>query len=126
MRAGRTARNQRSPRERNRFRTGDAFAERPSFHCCCPRMHSRPLDIAALRHDYVARGLRRADLDPDPIKQFNNWFSEAAAAEIRDVNAMSVATVGADGTPAARIVLLKGISERGFLFFTNYESAKGR
>jgi pyridoxamine 5'-phosphate oxidase len=89
-------------------------------------MDSRSIDIAALRHDYVAHGLRRADLDPDPIRQFNNWFSEAAAAEIRDVNAMSLATVGADGTPAVRIVLLKGMSERGFVFFTNYESAKGQ
>jgi pyridoxamine 5'-phosphate oxidase len=89
-------------------------------------MDSRPLDIAALRHDYVAHGLRRADLDADPIKQFNTWFNEAAAAEIRDVNAMSLATISADGTPAARIVLLKGISERGFVFFTNYESEKGR
>lgn len=85
-----------------------------------------PLDIAALRHDYAARGLRRADLDPDPITQFEKWFGEAAAAEIRDVNAMSVATVSADGGPDVRIVLLKGVSEGGFVFYTNYESAKGR
>ena len=85
-----------------------------------------PIDIAALRHDYVAHGLRRADLDPDPIKQFAQWFGEAAAAEIRDVNAMSLATVRGDGTPAARIVLLKAMSDRGFVFFTNYHSAKGR
>lgn len=85
-----------------------------------------PLDIAALRHDYVAHGLRRADLLPDPIAQFSKWFGEAAAAEIRDVNAMALATVMADGTPDVRIVLLKGISARGFVFFTNYESAKGK
>jgi len=85
-----------------------------------------PIDIAALRHDYVAHGLRRADLNPDPIKQFAQWSGEAAAANIRDVNAMSLATVRADGTPAARIVLLKAMSDRGFVFFTNYESAKGR
>ena len=89
-------------------------------------MHQSPLDIAALRHDYVAHGLRRADLDPDPIKQFGIWFGEAAAAQIRDVNAMTLATATPDGTPSARIVLLKAISDRGFVFFTNYSSAKGR
>ncbi len=87
---------------------------------------SSPLSIAALRQDYVARGLRRADLEPDPIKQFAIWFGEAAAAEIRDVNAMSLATATPDGVPAVRIVLLKGISDRGFVFFTNYLSDKGR
>ena len=84
------------------------------------------IDIAALRHDYVAHGLRRTDLDPDPIKQFAKWFGEAAAAEIRDVNAMNLSTTGADGAPDARIVLLKAISERGFVFFTNYRSEKSR
>jgi len=84
------------------------------------------LDITALRHDYVAHGLRRADLDPDPIKQFGKWFGEAAAADIRDVNAMSLATATADGIPFVRIVLLKAISERGFVFFTNYQSDKGQ
>ena len=85
-----------------------------------------PLDIAALRHDYVAHGLRRADLHADPIKQFARWFGEAAAAKIRDVNAMCLATATPDGAPSARIVLLKGMSDRGFVFFTNYESEKGR
>lgn len=89
-------------------------------------MHQPPLDIAALRHDYVAHGLRRADLAPDPIKQFGIWFGEAAAAQIRDVNAMTLATATADGAPSARIVLLKAISDRGFVFFTNYYSDKGR
>ena len=87
---------------------------------------SSSIDIAALRHDYVAHGLRRADLDPDPIKQFGKWFGEAAAADIRDVNAMSLATATADGIPFVRIVLLKAISERGFVFFTNYQSDKGQ
>lgn len=85
-----------------------------------------PLDIAALRHDYVAHGLRRADLNPDPIKQFAHWFGEAAAAKIRDVNAMSLALATPDGRPSARIVLLKAISDDGFTFFTNYASEKGR
>lgn len=87
---------------------------------------SSSIDIAALRHDYRAHGLRRAELDPDPIKQFAKWFGEAAEAEIRDVNAMSLATVRADGTPACRIVLLKAISDGGFVFYTNYSSAKAR
>lgn len=82
------------------------------------------VDIAALRHDYAARGLRRADLDLDAVRQFAKWFGEAAAAEIRDVNAMNLATVASDGTPDARVVLLKAISDRGFVFFTNYTSAK--
>ncbi len=84
------------------------------------------LNIAALRHDYIAHGLRRADLDPDPIKQFASWFGAAAAAQIRDVNAMSLATIHDDGGPDVRIVLLKAITDRGFVFFTNYLSAKGR
>ena len=89
-------------------------------------MDARQLNIAALRHDYVAHGLRRADLDSNPIKQFAKWFGEAAAAELRDVNAMSLATATRDGMPSSRIVLLKGISDRGFVFYTNYNSAKGR
>ncbi|MGZ5003530.1 MAG: pyridoxamine 5'-phosphate oxidase [Chthoniobacterales bacterium] len=87
-------------------------------------MDSRQPNIAALREDYVAHGLRRADLDPDPIKQFSKWFGEATAAEIRHVNAMCLSTVSPDGTPASRIVLLKAISEHGFVFYTNYGSAK--
>lgn len=89
-------------------------------------MDQSRLDIASLRHDYVAHGLRRADLAADPIKQFAIWFGEAAAAQIRDVNAMTLATATPDGSPSARIVLLKAISDRGFVFFTNYNSDKGR
>lgn len=85
-----------------------------------------PIDIAALRHDYTAHGLRRADLHADPIRQFADWFDAAAAAEIRDVNAMALATATSEGTPDLRIVLLKGVSDGGFVFFTNYESAKGK
>jgi pyridoxamine 5'-phosphate oxidase len=89
-------------------------------------MMNAPVDIAALRHDYAAKGLRRADLDADPIKQFAVWFGDAAAAQLRDVNAMSLATTDADGRPDVRIVLLKAISDRGFVFFTNYRSTKGQ
>ena len=70
------------------------------------------------------KGLRRSDLDRDPIKQFGNWFTAAIEASIRDVNAMSLATAGANGRPSVRIVLLKGFDHDGFVFFTNYESEK--
>jgi pyridoxamine 5'-phosphate oxidase len=89
-------------------------------------MEKLPLDVAALRSEYAAHGLRRADLDPDPIKQFGNWFGAALAAEIPDANAMSLATATPDAKPSVRIVLLKGFDERGFIFFTNYASEKGR
>lgn len=78
------------------------------------------------RYEHEAAGLRRRDLDPDPIKQFSNWFTAAIEAQIRDVNAMSLATAGADGKPSVRIVLLKGFDADGFVFFTNYDSEKGK
>ncbi|MDB6148337.1 MAG: Pyridoxamine 5-phosphate oxidase [Spartobacteria bacterium] len=80
----------------------------------------------APEYEHAARGLRRRDLDPDPIKQFSNWFTAAIEAGIRDVTAMSMATASADGRPSVRIVLLKGFDQDGFVFFTNYESEKGR
>jgi pyridoxamine 5'-phosphate oxidase len=85
-----------------------------------------PRDPASLGYDHPARGLHRRDLDPDPIKQFSNWFTAAIEAGIRDVNAMSLATATAEGRPCVRIVLLKGFDQDGFVFFTNYESQKGR
>jgi pyridoxamine 5'-phosphate oxidase len=78
------------------------------------------------RYEHATVGLRRRDLDPDPIKQFSGWFTAAIEAELRDVNAMSLATVGKDGKPSVRIVLLKGFDQDGFVFFTNYESEKGK
>ncbi len=87
------------------------------------------MDVAAAdplpEYDHRATGLRRKDLDPDPIKQFGNWFTAAIEAGIRDANAMSLATATADGKPFVRIVLLKGFDHDGFVFFTNYESQKG-
>src|SRR5881409_4397483 len=83
-------------------------------------------DPSASRYEHVGKGLRRSDLNPDPIKQFGNWFTAAIEAGIRDVNAMSLATAGADGRPSVRIVLLKGFDQDGFVFFTNYESEKGK
>jgi pyridoxamine 5'-phosphate oxidase len=78
------------------------------------------------RYEHAERGLRRRDLDADPIKQFSNWFTAAIEAQIRDVNAMSLATAGPDGKPSVRIVLLKGFDQDGFVFFTNYQSEKGK
>ena len=81
--------------------------------------------IAEMRRDYTLAGLRRADLAADPITQFNKWFEHALKAGLREPNAMTLATADRRGRPSARIVLLKGISEKGFTFFTNYESRKG-
>ena len=85
-----------------------------------------PRDPAASHYEHAGKGLRRSDLDPDPIKQFANWFTAAIEAGIRDVNAMSLATAGPDARPSVRIVLLKGFDQDGFVFFTNYESQKGQ
>jgi pyridoxamine 5'-phosphate oxidase len=89
-------------------------------------MDTMPPDLTGLRNEYAAHGLRRADLHSDPLQQFGAWFAAALAADIRDVNAMSLATATPDGKPSVRIVLLKGFDERGFAFFTNYDSEKGR
>ncbi len=70
--------------------------------------------------------LRRDGLDPDPIKQFAKWFEDAEAAHPKLPNAMTLATATSDGKPSARMVLLKGFDQDGFVFFTNYESQKGR
>jgi pyridoxamine 5'-phosphate oxidase len=88
-------------------------------------MDKSSLDYAGFRHEYIGKGLRRRDLDPDPIKQFNNWFTAAFNAQILDANAMTLATC-VDSKPSARVVLLKDFDERGFVFFTNYASEKGR
>ena len=68
----------------------------------------------------------RADLDTDPVKQFDRWFTVAESAGVNEPNAMTLATVDADGGADARVVLLKEFSKKGFVFFTNYESAKGK
>jgi pyridoxamine 5'-phosphate oxidase len=83
------------------------------------------LDLAALREEYARAGLDEADLAADPITMFDRWMGEAHDAIRHDANAMVVATVGAAGQPSARMVLLKGLSEAGFVFFTNTGSRKG-
>lgn len=105
--------------------------------------------IADLRREYNLTGLRRADLAAEPLAQFKRWFDQAAGArasgrigkflvkiykafmelfgsEVGDVNAMVLATADKEGRPSARVVLLKGLDERGFVFYTNYESRKGQ
>ena len=86
--------------------------------------HSHP-NVAELRRNYTRDGLRRSELDPDPVGQFRQWFADAVAAELLEPNAMVLSTT--DGRrPSSRTVLLKGYDERGFVFFTNYESRKAR
>jgi pyridoxamine 5'-phosphate oxidase len=82
--------------------------------------------LADLRREYASRALVEEHAGSDPIQQFSLWFGEALKAELLDVNAMTLATVTPAGEPAARTVLLKGFDEAGFVFFTNYDSAKGR
>ena len=84
------------------------------------------MDIADIRKEYTFAGLRRADLHPDPIHQFKNWFQAALSAGVLEPNAMTLATVDVTSQPSSRIVLLKDVDERGFTFYTNYESRKGR
>ncbi len=82
--------------------------------------------VADLRRNYALGALDEAAVAPDPIAQFSRWFDEALHAAITEPNAMTVATATRAGVPSARIVLLKGFDARGFAFYTNYESAKGR
>jgi pyridoxamine 5'-phosphate oxidase len=82
--------------------------------------------ISDLRREYASRALGETDTHPDPIVQFRVWFDEALKSELIDVNAMSLATASPTGEPAVRIVLLKDIDATGFVFYTQYDSAKGR
>ena len=107
------------------------------------------MSIADLRREYSLTGLRRSDLELDPITQFKKWFDQAtgarasgrvrkflirrykalllaSGAELLDLTAMTLATVDKQGRPSARVVLLKGVDPRGFVFFTNYDSRKGQ
>lgn len=80
--------------------------------------------IADIRQDYKMNSLLETNIDANPFIQFTKWFDDALASKIEEVNAMTLATVGIDNRPSARIVLLKGMSENGFEFFTNYDSHK--
>ncbi len=82
--------------------------------------------LADLRKDYALAGLAEKDLARDPFRQFEKWFSEAEAAKVAEPNAMILATATRDGRPSTRTVLLKSVDGRGFVFYSNYESRKGR
>lgn len=84
------------------------------------------MSLADIRKDYSRMSLTEDDLADDPIAQFSTWLQHALTAEIPEANAMSLSTVGADGRPSSRIVLIKNIDARGFDWFTNYDSQKGR
>ena len=88
-------------------------------NCVCPRVDSSAVPDFALP-------LREEDVDPDPLRQFAAWYKDAARAGLREPGAMAVATSTAEGAPSVRMVLLKGYDERGFVFYTNYNSRKGR
>jgi pyridoxamine 5'-phosphate oxidase len=87
---------------------------------------SMSISIADLRHNYTLEQLDERGVNPDPIQQFQVWFDQAVAAQLPEPNAMTLATATKAGVPSARIVLLKGVADRGFVFFTNYESHKGQ
>lgn len=91
-----------------------------------PQMSAARMNLANLREEYMSAGLDRSDLAPDPFMQFRIWFEAALNAGIPEPNAMTVATATPDGRPSARIVLLKGFDEHGFVFFTNYEGRKAQ
>jgi pyridoxamine 5'-phosphate oxidase len=82
--------------------------------------------ISDLRREYARRTLNETDVHPDPVEQFRIWFDEALKAQVMDANAMGLATASPSGQPSLRTVLLKAIEPRGFVFFTHYDSAKGR
>lgn len=84
------------------------------------------MDLTALRREYSQAGLRREDLDADPMKQFELWFQQACDAQLQDPSAFSLATASAGGAPSVRTVLLKTFDAAGFVFFTNYGSKKAK
>ncbi len=84
------------------------------------------MSLADLRRDYSLAGLVETDLAKDPFRQFDKWFQEAEAAKLIEPNAMVCSLSTRDGRPSSRVVLLKGVDGRGFVFYSNYESRKGR
>jgi len=84
------------------------------------------MDISDIRTDYVKYGLQRSDLADNPLDQFSEWFKQAQVAKLPEINAMSLATADGQGRPDVRTVLLKIFDEQGFVFFTNYKSAKAK
>lgn len=93
--------------------------KKPNIYCLMS------LDLSALRKNYALEALSEHDVLADPLAQFDRWFQEALDAQLAEPNAMTLATASREGRPSARTVLLKGIDQQGFVFFTNYESRKG-
>ncbi|XP_020211966.1 pyridoxine/pyridoxamine 5'-phosphate oxidase 1, chloroplastic isoform X2 [Cajanus cajan] len=92
----------------------------------CVRIGKPPqIDISALRENYISPEFLEDQVEADPINQFRNWFDDALAAGLKEPNAMALSTVGKDGKPSSRMVLLKGLDKDGFVWYTNYESRKG-
>ncbi|MFK7910784.1 MAG: pyridoxamine 5'-phosphate oxidase [Akkermansiaceae bacterium] len=89
-------------------------------------MSQEKKEVAAMREEYGSRELRRKELARNPIVQFDQWFAEAREVEIHEPNAMTLSTIGFDGCPASRTVLMKFFDENGFVFYTNYGSAKAK
>lgn len=89
-------------------------------------MEPTPATLADLRQDYRQQALRETDIDADPLRQFRIWFDQAVQADLREPNAMTLATVSPAGEPSARMVLLKELDQQGFVFYTNYQSRKGQ
>ena len=83
-------------------------------------------NVAELRRNYTRAGLNETDANPNPFTQFQTWFDQAVSADLPEPNAMTLATATTEGKPSARIVLLKGFDETGFVFYTNYASRKGQ
>jgi pyridoxamine 5'-phosphate oxidase len=83
-------------------------------------------DLSGIRNEYSKASLDSKDADPDPIRQFDKWFGEAISANVLEPNAMNLATLSEQGTPTSRIVLLKGVENNCFVFYTNYQSQKGK
>lgn len=84
------------------------------------------INVADLRKDYTLNGLSKNDVHPNPFEQFQIWFEQSLAASLPEPNAMTIATATPEGKPFARMVLLKDYDERGFVFYTNYQSCKGQ
>jgi pyridoxamine 5'-phosphate oxidase len=84
------------------------------------------MDLQAIRREYLKGGLDNADLTANPLDLFSRWLQDAIDMGLPDANAMTLASVARDGQPSQRIVLLKGVDDKGFTFFTNYESRKAR
>src|SRR6202011_3447427 len=103
----------------------DVLGDSQSGYIVVPKRQAPALSLADLRENYAQAGLLASEVDLNPISQFEKWFAEARAAGLQEPNAMTLATASSDGRPSARIVLLKGLNESGFVFYTNYESRKG-